>query len=138
MASHNVAELTSVLAEALSRPGEQPAVGAWVNGRIVAVLGSPEIATSSDLAYGLSVLPSGTTTPTHSHRAEEVALILDGSGVITVGEEEHPVARGDLFRTPPHAPHSTRATGAGPLQVLWVYAPAGSEQRWLAENPEES
>lgn len=135
---YNVNQLSDAFAESLANPDRLPPAGKWVNGRIVAVLGSPDQRTTTDFAFGVSVLPAGVETPTHTHRAEELALIIKGSGVINIGEVAHPVEQGDLLRTPAHAPHSTRAAATIPMHVLWIYAPAGSEQRWLAETPEES
>jgi mannose-6-phosphate isomerase-like protein (cupin superfamily) len=117
--------------------GAEPPIGRWVNGRILAVLASPELRNSTDVAVGVSVLPAGTSTPRHEHRAEEVAVILSGAGVVEIGAEQVTVRPGSVVRTPPHVPHLTRAADGQPLQVLWIYAPAGSESRWLQDEPEE-
>ena len=90
------------------------------------------------MAFGVSVVPLGVSTPSHSHRAEELALILDGSGEITIDGRVHQVRAGDVLLTPPNLEHHTKASDGGSLSVLWVYAPAGSEERWLADEPEES
>jgi quercetin dioxygenase-like cupin family protein len=137
LSQENVGELCADLARAVSDRVE-PSRGAWVNGRIVAVLGTPTDGSTSDMAYGLSTLLPGTETPEHSHRAEELALIVSGSGEIQIDDEVRRVSPGDLVRTAPNARHLTRSGPNGPLQVLWVYAPAGSEQRWLADEPEEN
>lgn len=120
-----------------AQTGAEPPIGRWVNGRIVAVLASPELSNATDVAVGVSVLRAGASTPRHQHRAEEVAVILSGQGVIEIGTQQVTVRAGAVVRTPPHVPHLTRAADGQPLQVLWIYAPAGSESRWLQDEPEE-
>lgn len=112
--------------------GADPIVGRWVGGRIVAVLGSPSDGSTTNLAYGVSVLPAGSVTEAHSHEAEELAIVLMGRGVIAVGERELSIVQGDLVVASPFYPHWTRASDDVDLAVLWVYAPAGSEKKWLA------
>jgi len=102
---------------------------ALFEGRWVGVLASPENETSRHLAVGMSVLPAKYATPPHSHEAEEVAIILEGTGRIEVGDDSFDVAPGSVVLAPPDAPHRTIAHEA--LTILWVYAPAGSEQRWI-------
>lgn len=119
------------------KDGEHGA-GRWINGRVLSVLGSRGLGNASDMAFGVSLVPAGQSTPKHSHRAEELAVVLDGVGVITIDGISHEVRQGDLLRTPPHLVHSTRAAEAGPMYVLWVYAPPGSEDRWFADEVKES
>lgn len=113
-------------------------IGRWINGRVIAVLGTPNDGSSSDMAYGVSLVPAGSITPSHSHRAEELAIILAGHGEINIDDHVHAVTAGDVLRTPPHLVHTTKASDDGSLAVLWVYAPTGSEDRWFAEDPKES
>jgi len=115
----------------------EPPVGAWVNGRIVAVLGSPEDESTTRMAFGMSALPKGVSTPWHTHEAEELAYIVSGRGTIAIGPEAVDVAPGDAVITPSDAPHQTTATADEDLVVFWMYAPPGSEVRWLSDNPVE-
>ncbi len=114
-----------------------PPVGTWVNGRVVAVLGSPEDETTTQMAFGMSALPQGVSTPWHTHEAEELAYIVSGRGVIAIGSESVAVAAGDAVVTPSDAPHQTSAAADEDLVVFWMYAPPGSEVRWLSDNPVE-
>lgn len=102
-----------------------------LQGRVMAVQASPDLGSSEDMAWGVSALPAGLSVPLHSHRAEEIATIVRGSGSITIDGIEVPVAEGDILVTPPNLPHLTTAGPDGPLVVQWVYAPPGSEVRWL-------
>jgi quercetin dioxygenase-like cupin family protein len=131
----NLRELLAAVASA--GEGEPPPVGRRINGRLVAVLASPDLGNATHLAAGLSVLGPGVSTPTHSHLAEEVAVIISGSGRIVVGGTPVAVREGDIVLAPPGAPHRTEADGDCALHVLWCYSPAGSEARWLADDPEE-
>jgi quercetin dioxygenase-like cupin family protein len=115
----------------------KPDVGRWVNGRVIEVLASPELGNAASLATGVSILPAGVSTPWHSHEAEELALVVDGTGIVTIDDEQIRVAAGDFVYTSPNRRHQTIADPDGPMTVLWIYGPAGSESRWLADNPEE-
>lgn len=102
-----------------------------LEGRVLAVQASPELESSEDMAWGIAALPAGFSVPEHTHRAEEFAMILRGSGSITIEDEEIPVREGSVVVTPPHLRHLTTAGPDGPMVVYWVYGPAGSESRWL-------
>ncbi|HLU30776.1 MAG TPA: cupin domain-containing protein [Acidimicrobiia bacterium] len=116
---------------AVLESGEEAEGFPLIDGRVLAVQASPDLENSHDMAWGIAALPAGYSAPLHSHRAEEFAMILRGSGVITIDGEEIPVEEGDVVVTPPHLPHLTTAGPDGPMVVYWVYGPAGSEQRWL-------
>jgi len=104
-----------------------------IDGRVVAVFASPDLGSSADMAMGISALPPDYSTPVHSHRAEEFALVLRGHGKITISGKDIPVGPGSLVVTPPNEPHITTADETGPLVVYWTYGPAGSEKRWLGK-----
>ena len=105
-----------------------------IDGRIVAVFASPNASSSEDMALGISALPPAYSTPVHSHRAEEFALVLRGKGAITINGDAIAVGPGSLVVTPPNAPHVTTADASGPMVIYWVYGPAGSENRWLGHK----
>lgn len=109
--------------------------GKWINGRIVGLLASPYDSTATDIATGVSAIPAGSSSPRHSHRAEEIAIILSGTGAIEIGDETYPVKQGDVVLNPPDVPHRTVADADGPLTVLWIYSRAESALRWLHDGP---
>lgn len=117
---------------AVLESGEGTADFPLIEGRVLSVQASPEQGRSDDMAWGIAALPAGFSVPEHTHRAEEFAMILRGSGVITIEDDEIPVTVGNVLITPPHLRHLTTAGPDGPLVVYWVYGPAGSESRWLA------
>lgn len=132
----NFASLVGATAR-LPQEGEPVELGRWVNGRVIGVLASPELDNSSQVATGVSIIPAGSSTPWHQHTAEEVAVIVSGSGEIEMGGVVVPVETGDVVLTPPDVPHQTRAAADAALAVFWVYSPAGSEVRWLEDQPQE-
>ena len=105
-----------------------------IDGRIVAVFATPDDSSSARMAMGISVLPPGYATPAHQHPAEEFAMIIRGTGSITIDDEVIPVAPGDLVVTPPDSVHVTTSCADDQLVIYWSYGPAGSEQRWLRQG----
>ncbi len=73
-----------------------------------------------------STLQPGQRTDRHYHRvAEEIYLILEGSGVVEVDGEERPVVPGDAVLIPPGAWHQLTAGEAG-VRLLCTCVPAYS------------
>lgn len=102
-----------------------------IDERILSVKATPHDGSASDMSVGISVLPPGYSTPAHSHRAEELATVISGTGAIVIDGTRHEVRPGSIVLTPSQSEHVTIADSAGPLVVWWVYTPAGSEVRWL-------
>lgn len=139
---NNVAPMKLRLATLVSGALEElksgaSAKGRFVEGRLVRVEASPALGTSSDMVVGVSALPPGFASPAHQHRAEELALVVHGRGEIEIGDEVFPVEAGDAVLTPSNTRHVTRASDDTELVVLWIYAPPGSEARWLTEGKSE-
>ena len=66
------------------------------------------------------VAPGALSAPPHCHAAEEeLFVVLDGTGTLLLGDEEHPVRTGSVVARPPGTgvPHAFRA-GDGPLTLL--------------------
>ena len=75
------------------------------------------------LAYNVTeIAPGKRAFPFHCHHAnEELFFITDGEGTLRFGDEEHPVAEGDLIACPPGGPefaHQLINTGGTPLRYL--------------------
>jgi mannose-6-phosphate isomerase-like protein (cupin superfamily) len=83
------------------------------------------------LSEGLTItqfaglIPPG-RAPAHHHTYDEVVHVLDGEGVVHLGETETAIGPGTSIYLPPQAPHCLENTGSVPLQVLGVFHPAGS------------
>jgi mannose-6-phosphate isomerase-like protein (cupin superfamily) len=70
------------------------------------------------------LLPGQTVTP-HRHREiEEVYYIIEGRGVMTVGDEQREVAAGDAIFIPRGNRHTLANTGTEPIKLLLVCGPA--------------
>jgi uncharacterized cupin superfamily protein len=69
------------------------------------------------VATGISrvtIAPGKEGFPPHVHSAEEeLFVVLEGEGVVVLGDEEHPIRRGHVISRPPatRVPHSFRAGG---------------------------
>jgi quercetin dioxygenase-like cupin family protein len=135
MGTYEVRNLDTMAEEALAalEEGGRPGFPV-IDGRVLAVQVTPDRETSSDMAMGVAALPPGFSTPEHTHRAEEIATILRGRGVITIDGQTIDVVPGSVVVTPPHALHVTTAASDEPMVVYWVYGPAGSEERWLKRD----
>jgi uncharacterized cupin superfamily protein len=80
-----------------------------------------DVLDSKSIGVGhLVVEPGALSCPPHCHAAEEeLFVVLDGSGALLLGDEEHPVRAGSVAARPPGTgvPHAFRA-GDGPLTLL--------------------
>ncbi len=86
-----------------------------------------------DLRYSLahaSLKPGGTSLR-HKLSVSEVYYILEGEGVMHVGDESREVAAGQAIYIPPHSVQHIRNTGRGDLKFLCIVDPA-----WRRESEE--
>ncbi len=77
------------------------------------------------LGYSLNVVPPGKrAVPFHCHHVnEEMFLILEGSGVVRIGEREHAIRKGDVIAAPAGgraSAHQIINTSAHELRYLSV------------------
>lgn len=64
--------------------------------------------------------------PEHMHEYDEVAIVVEGRGVIHIGELEQPVGPGTCIFFPRRLPHCLENTGPGVMRVMGVFYPSGS------------
>ena len=85
------------------------------------------------------VLPPGAVVTPHHHRQlEEIYYIVEGRGVMQVGEEEREVGAGDAVYIPRGRRHTLKNTGTEPIKILLVCGPAffpDDEVRGEPANP---
>ncbi len=86
---------------------------------------SKGVTPSENLTLGIASLPPNGTLREHRHTQEEVYLVLEGNGLVTVGGEEVAVETGSAVFIPGDALHSCENTGASDLRVAYVF-PADS------------
>ena len=71
------------------------------------------------------ILPPGHAVTPHRHREiEEIYYIVEGRGMMTVGDEQREVAAGDAVYVPRGHRHTLANTGAEPIKLLLVCGPA--------------
>lgn len=81
------------------------------------------------LAAGLNCLEPGQEHAPHIHAGQDkLYLVLEGSGVATVGAESRAVGPGDLILAPEGVLHSLANPGPDRLTVLVVFAPPPPEK----------
>ena len=69
-------------------------------------------------------LPRGGATAGHHHvKTEEIYYLLEGQGLMQIGDETRPVAAGDAVAIPPGAFHRITNTGDTVLKFLCSCAP---------------
>ncbi|MET7297377.1 cupin domain-containing protein [Embleya sp. NPDC005575] len=82
------------------------------------------------IADGKSVAPvqaswwcvtAGETSFPDQHEAQELWLIAAGSGVMTLGERELPVQRGQIVYIPRQVPHRVTADAEGTLEAYSIW-----------------
>lgn len=86
---------------------------------------SKGVTRSENLTLGLASLPPDEALREHRHTQEEVYLVLEGSGLVKVGDEEFAVEAGSAVFIPGDVLHSCENTGTSDLRFAYVF-PADS------------
>ncbi|HEY2709959.1 MAG TPA: cupin domain-containing protein [Caulobacteraceae bacterium] len=91
------------------------------------------------LGYNVIALEPGKAAyPPHNHRVtEEMFLILEGEGELTIGRERYPARKGDIIACPPGGPetaHQLRNTSAA--EELKVLSLSTTEEADVVEYPQ--
>ena len=68
--------------------------------------------------------PGAAVTPHHHRELEEIYYLVEGRGVMTVGDERQEVGAGDAIYVPRGARHTLENTGDSPIRLLVVCGPA--------------
>lgn len=58
----------------------------------------------------------------HHHDFEEFWSVAAGSGIVAIGDAEHPVGPGDIVHTPPQVEHDIVAV-TEELRIFWLSGP---------------
>jgi quercetin dioxygenase-like cupin family protein len=73
-------------------------------------------------------LDPGAVVPEHSHENEQLGIVLRGSVVFRVGDEERELGPGGTWRIDSNAPHLVRAGPRG-AEVVDVFGPPREDWR---------
>ena len=84
-------------------------------------LTSADRAPSRGLTSGVAEIEPGGGLALHRHAPHEVYYILDGHGVVTLGDQEHVVGPGAAVYIPGDTPHAFRNAGTTLLRFFWVF-----------------
>lgn len=99
-----------------------------VHGRDVKLLicTDPEGALSNtpSLMAGVSIWPKGPGPDPHVHEAEELYVVLEGSGEVFQGGERRKVKKGTVVFHPSNVKHGIVEVHEK-LKLLWVISPGG-------------
>lgn len=85
------------------------------------IITAPDLRGMDFLAH--AILQPGKTIESHIDPYEEIYIVIEGSGEITVGLETEPVGPLDSTYLPAGVPHALTNTGNEPLVILVVAAP---------------
>jgi quercetin dioxygenase-like cupin family protein len=102
--------------------------------RTVAHDGSGEILTSRVVTpsfkrgfrfLDMSVVPPGASIGVHRHASdnEEIYIVIDGKGLMRLGECEFEVGPGDVVLNPPDGTHGLSNTGHSDLRLVVIEIP---------------
>jgi quercetin dioxygenase-like cupin family protein len=79
---------------------------------------------SKDTAHAAVVeLERDSVLPEHKTPVDVLMLVLEGNGIINIGEHDYEVSKDDVIDSPKMIPHGIKNTGDGTLRVLVVKAP---------------
>lgn len=88
------------------------------------LLASPRTCQAEFLTTTLAIIDPGGEQRIHEHRPEQVYFILEGNGLMTVGNETQRVTTGDCVYIPSHLPHGLKNDGTSVLRYFSAAAPA--------------
>lgn len=99
-----------------------------VRGRLgFRTLFSSEETGTSTLTSGVAELERGGLLAAHRHTAAEVYLVLEGHGVVTLGDREQEVFAGSAVSIPSDLLHGIRNAGSETLRFFYVLAADGMD-----------
>jgi mannose-6-phosphate isomerase-like protein (cupin superfamily) len=88
----------------------------------------PETTGSRQIDYRISTYQPMAYVERHRHAVQEqVYHVLDGEGLMEIGEEKRVVRRNDVIFLPPGVWHSIQNTGLGDLTFIVVTTPVKDE-----------
>jgi quercetin dioxygenase-like cupin family protein len=109
----------------LAQPAEQQQLE-WLDGGTLALL-LDGAATQGQLMMGRFDVSEGEAPPYHQHtREDEIFLLIKGTALVWVGEEESELTEGGVAFLPKGIPHAYRITSKR-ADLLMINTPAGIE-----------
>jgi mannose-6-phosphate isomerase-like protein (cupin superfamily) len=93
---------------------------------------SPIQATAFSLGH-VTLDPKGGQVPWHNQDQEEIYFVLEGEGVMCLGDEKTTLGVGQAVYIPPRVFHQLTNVGSTPLRMIYCYGPAGDVAHWRQE-----
>ena len=75
--------------------------------------------------------PRGKGAALHFHPYPEAFVVLSGTAVFTVGEENVTIDGGNVVVVPAETPHGFESAGDDPLRIVSVHPSPRVQQTWL-------
>lgn len=99
------------------------------DGSVIRELMHPLVHENSAQSLAEARVAPGNSTFLHCHNVtEEIYHILEGTGLLTLGEELVEMRAGDSACIAPGTPHNIKNTGKGELRILCCCSPAYSHE----------
>ncbi len=99
------------------------------DGSIIRELMHPAIHGNKNLSLAEAIVPVKTATFLHLHNnSEEIYYILEGKGIMTLGDKMFEVKAGDSICIFPKVAHQIQNTGKEPLKFLCCCSPPYSHE----------
>ena len=76
---------------------------------------------SNGLSLGVLEFAPGAELPAHAHTPREAYFILEGEGMLLLGDKTKKVRPGTVVYLPPDHVHGIRNIGADTLSLMWVF-----------------
>jgi mannose-6-phosphate isomerase-like protein (cupin superfamily) len=86
-----------------------------------------------DVTQFVGLIPPG-RAPLHSHTYDEVVYVVEGEGILHLGETDTALRPGSCIHLPPLQEHCLENTGPTPMRVLGVFHPSGSPASKATEH----
>ncbi|ESR26865.1 cupin domain-containing protein [Lutibaculum baratangense] len=97
-------------------------------GALSKALVHPETVGSRQIDYRISTYQPMAYVARHAHEVQEqVYHVLEGEGLMEIGDERRVVRRNDVIFLPPGVPHMIQNTGLGDLTFIVVTTPVKDE-----------
>ena len=77
-----------------------------------------------DVTQFVGLIPPG-RAGMHSHVYDEVVYVIEGEGVLHIGDQDTPIGTGSCIHLPPLVEHCLENTGTNEMRVLGVFYPQG-------------
>ena len=87
---------------------------------------------SGAVSMGVVILQPGAALRQHTHKAEDAMIVIEGKGLMLVGDQEIPIEEGMALLAPANTLHGLKNNSDKPLRIVYTW-PAVEVQRFFPE-----